>query len=95
MIEGARSFKRLIIYADPAQLRAFASQTGSRFPLVWDRHSFEAIAWPEGVSPFPRQLLLDSAGRATYLSARHEPRALRAAVEALLGPEPGSAESTP
>jgi len=66
---------------DDATVHSFVEQTGVRFPTVWDddylRHQ---VAFPAHISPFPRQILVDSDGTISYIASEHSLGDLEAAV---------------
>ncbi len=71
---------------DPlAQIDNFIQLTGVTFEVVQDEGSFERYAWEFGLAPYPRQVLLDGDRRIAYMASAHDPVALAAAVEELLG----------
>lgn len=63
----------------------FVEQTGVTFPIVWDESTLNGWDFPENISPYPRQVLLDAEGRATYIASEHQAGALDRAVRDLLG----------
>ncbi len=63
-------------------LRAFIEQTGVTSPIAWDADSFNTFAWPDAISPFPRQALIGRAGDVRYLASEYDATALSAAIEA-------------
>ncbi len=67
------------------QIENFIQLTGVTFPVVQDEGSFDQYAWEFGLAPYPRQVLLDGDRRITYMASAHDPVALAAAVEELLG----------
>lgn len=69
---------------DAETLAAFLEQTNVTFLVVWDDGTYGQYAWPDALSPFPRQALVDRDGVVTYLASEHRPAELREAVEVLL-----------
>ena len=68
-----------------SQIENFVELTGVTFDVVQDEGSFDEYAWEFGLAPYPRQVLLDGDRRITYLASAHDPVALAAAIEELLG----------
>ena len=69
---------------DTETLEAFIEQTGVTFPVVWDEETYWQYAFPEAISPFPRQVLVGRDGAVRYLASEHRATELRVAVEAAL-----------
>lgn len=67
-------------------LQQFVEQTGVTFPVGWDvEESYAAFkAAEDGISPYPLDVVVDRAGKITYLSREYDSGALQAAVEAAL-----------
>ena len=61
-------------------LALFVEQTGVSFPILWDGGTYGFFAWPQAISPFPRQAVLGRDGRVRYLASDHDAAALEAAV---------------
>ncbi len=76
-----------------ALLRSFREVTGVTFPLAWDDGSRSAYAFPESISPYPRQVVVDREGDVVHLASLHRPDVLAGVVEAALGLQPGARES--
>jgi len=73
---------------DEETVARFLDQTGVTFPVVWDSpRSYTRFAWPQAISPFPRQALVGRDGRIKYLASEHNNEALRAAVTEALAEE--------
>lgn len=68
----------------PATVERFVEQNGLEFEMLFDEDSFELYAWDFGVSPYPRQALLDGDGVLRYMNSEHDPAALSAALDLLL-----------
>ncbi len=64
-----------------AVVRDFVEQTGVTFPIVWAEGSlYFQIDWPDALSPFPRQLVLDRDHRIVYVASEHRAGDLDAAI---------------
>ncbi len=71
---------------DVATVGNFVDQTGVTFPIVWDDQSLRGqIEWPAGISPYPRQVVLDGEGRIVYVATEHRDAALRSAIRRAAG----------
>ncbi len=62
----------------------FIEQNGIEFEVVFDEGSYGLYAWDFGLSPYPRQALIDGDGVIRYMNSEHDPAALSTAIEALL-----------
>ena len=68
-----------------ATLAAFLEQTGTTFPIAWDDGILQdEITFPEAISPYPRQVVLDRNGRIAYLASEHSHSDLVSAIESAL-----------
>ena len=65
-------------------LDSFMEETGVTFEVVWDQSTYGMYDWPVAPSPFPRQVLIGTDGKITYLASEHRPDDLVAAIEAAL-----------
>jgi len=63
---------------------AFLDQTGISFPVAWDDNSYSSFAWPDSISPFPREALVGRDGTIRYLASEYHAEALQSAVETAL-----------
>ncbi len=69
-------------------LRAFRDQTGITFPMAWDDGSRDDYAFPQSISPYPRQVLIDRDGTVVHLASAHRPDVLTEAIKVALGLQP-------
>ena len=68
-------------------MEQFREQTGATFPIGWDTsssYSRFAAAGGGAISPFPLDVVIDSAGTVRYVSREYEPTEMRAIIELLL-----------
>lgn len=67
-------------------VRDFQEQTGVGFPIAWATGDlFYRVDWPDSLSPFPRQLVLDRDHEVVYVASEHRQGDLEAAVRAAVG----------
>ena len=66
-------------------VNAFVEQTGVTFPIAWDEGVLRSqIAFPDSISPYPRQVVIDRDGVIVYAAAEHSDSDLAAAIEGAL-----------
>lgn len=65
-------------------VRDFVAQTGVTFPVLMDTGTFPLFDWDFGISPYPRQVVMNAEREVVWLSSTHDPDALRAVIEPLL-----------
>lgn len=62
-------------------VQAFVDQTGVTFPVGFaDGSLMNDVAWPEAISPFPRQLLLNRDHEVVYVASEHRQSDLEWAI---------------
>lgn len=70
----------------PERTQAFMQRVGIRTPVALDvdasvYRSYDALQRAGAVAPYPRQYVIDGAGRVVYAANRHSPTAVRRALE--------------
>lgn len=55
------------------------------FPIAWDDGELRnRIAFPDAISPYPRQVVLDRDGRITYVASEHRQTDLVSAIDSAI-----------
>lgn len=63
-------------------VEAFVDQTGVTFPVVFaDGSVLNDVDWPDSLSPYPRQLVLDRDHRIVYVASEHHQSDLERAID--------------